>query len=91
MIKTVSAVAVAAIVAACFVAFPSLSPQVEASSPVPGAKGDRADIRPLGTECGQKAWPYFDGACLHDARNPLIAPRDVRMVSADRTAVQIDR
>lgn len=84
MIQTVSAVAVAAIVAAWFVAFPSLSPQVEASAPVPGAKSDRADLRPLGTECGQSAWPYFDAACLRDARNPLIQPRDVRLVTTDR-------
>jgi hypothetical protein len=85
MIKTVYAIAIAAIAAACFVAFPSLSFQVEASSSAVGAKGDRADIRPLGTDCGQKAWPYFDAACLRDARNPLVTPRDVRMVFADRT------
>jgi hypothetical protein len=84
MIKTVSAVAFAAIVAACFVAFPSLSPQVEASSPVPGAKGDRADVRPLGTDCGQNAWPYFDAACMRDPRSPLLQVREVRMVSTDR-------
>jgi hypothetical protein len=84
MIKTASAIAVAAIVAACFVAFPSLSPPVDASSPIPGAKGDRADIRPLGTDCGEKAWPYFDAACMRDARAPLAQPRDVRAVSADR-------
>jgi hypothetical protein len=91
MIKTVYAIAVAAIAAACFVAFPSLSPQVEASAPVLGAKADRADLRPLGTECGQKAWPYFDAACLRDARYPLVQPRDVRIVSADRKPVSIGR
>jgi hypothetical protein len=84
MLKTVYAVAIAAIAAACFVAFPSLSFQVEASSSVLGAKADRADVRPLGVDCGQKAWPYFDGACLRDARNPLVTPRDVRIVSMDR-------
>jgi hypothetical protein len=84
MIKTVYAIAVAAIAAACLVAFPSLSFQVEANSSLLGARGDRADVRPLGTDCGQKAWPYFDGACLRDARNPLVTPQDVRMVSADR-------
>jgi hypothetical protein len=87
MIKTVSAVAVAAIVAAGFVAFPSLSPQVEASAPVIGAKGDRADVRPLGVDCGQNAWPHFDAACLRDARSPLIQPRTVRFVTADRVPV----
>ena len=84
MLKTICAIAVAAIVAAGFVAFPSLSPQVEASSPVVGAKADRADLRPLGTACGQKAWPYFDAACTRDARFPLAEPHDVRFVSADR-------
>jgi hypothetical protein len=86
MIKTVYAIAVAAIAAACFVAFPSLSFQVEASSSALSAKGDRADMRPLGTDCGQKAWPYFDAACLRDARNPLVTPHDVRFVFADRGA-----
>lgn len=80
MLKTVYAIAVAAIVAACLVVFPSLSWQVEASSPAPGAKGDRADIRPLGTDCAQKAWPYFEAPCLRDARRPLIEPRRVRVV-----------
>jgi hypothetical protein len=78
------AVAVSAIAASCFVAFPSLSPQVGASAPIAGAKGDRADIRPLGTECGEKAWPYFDAACTRDARIPLAQPRDLRMIAADR-------
>ncbi len=86
MIKTVYAIAVAAIAAACFVAFPSLSFQVEASSSALGAKGDRADVRPLGTDCGQNAWPYFDAACVRDARNPLVTPHDVRFVFADRAS-----
>ena len=83
MIKTAYAVAVAAIAASVFVAFPSLSPQVGASSPIVGAKGDRADIRPLGTECGAPAWPYFEAACTRDGRMPLAQPRDVRVIAAD--------
>jgi hypothetical protein len=86
MIKTAYAVAVSAIAASCFVAFPSLSPQVGASAPVLGAKGDRADIRPLGVDCGEKAWPYFDAACTRDGRIPLAQPRDVRVISAERVA-----
>jgi hypothetical protein len=85
MIKTAYAVAVAAIAASVFVAFLSLSPQVGASAPTIGAKGDRADIRPLGTECGEAAWPYFDAACTRDARMPLAQPRDVRVVVPERT------
>jgi hypothetical protein len=84
MLKTVYAIAVAAVAAACFVAFPSLSFQVQARSWALGAKGDRADMRPLGTDCGQKAWPYFDAACLRDGRNPLVTPHQARLVMADR-------
>jgi hypothetical protein len=87
MIRTASAIAVSAIAASLFVAFPSLSPQVGASAPIVGAKGDRADIRPLGTDCGEKAWPYFDATCMRDARIPLLTqPHDVRTIAADRAA-----
>jgi hypothetical protein len=86
MIKTAYAVAMSAIAASCFVAFPSLSPQVGASAPVLGAKGDRAEIRPLGIDCGEKAWPYFDAACTRDPRIPLAQPRDIRVIGAERVA-----
>jgi hypothetical protein len=79
MIKTAYAIALSAIAAFLFVAFPSLSP-LGASAPIVGAKGGRADIRPLGVECGEKAWPYFDAACMRDPHIPLAQPHDVRMV-----------
>lgn len=83
MIKAASAIVAAATVAGCLVGFPCLSSQVDAHSLTLGAKGDRADIRPLGTDCGEKAWPYFDATCMRDARAPLAQPRDVRIVSVD--------
>ena len=49
MHKTVYAIAAAAIVAACLVTFTSLSPEVEARSP--GAKSDRANVRPPARQC----------------------------------------
>jgi hypothetical protein len=61
MKNTALAVAVSAIAAACFVGFPSLSPQVGAAAPVVGAKADRVD-------CVEQAWPYFDAACMGDIR-----------------------
>jgi hypothetical protein len=84
MLKTVYAVATAAIVASCFVAFPSLSPQVEARAPVAGAKTDRADTRPLAIQCSQNAWPYFESSCLRDQRNTFGEARKVRLITADR-------
>jgi hypothetical protein len=89
MIKTAYAVGVSAIAASLFVAFPSLSPQVGASAPIVGAKGHRADIRPLGTECGEQAWPYFEAPCTRDARMPLVQPPDIRMISADHASSSV--
>ena len=84
MLHIAYATAAAAIIAACFVAFPDLLPKVQAHTPVPGAKSDRADMRPLGGECSQQAWPYFEAACLRDVRKPFGQAREVRIVSADR-------
>jgi hypothetical protein len=86
MVNTTYAIAVSAIAATLFVAFPSLSPQVGAVAPIAGVKGDRADIRPLGVDCGEKAWPYFDAACTRDGRTPLAQPRDIRIIAGERTA-----
>jgi hypothetical protein len=81
MLKTLSAVATAAIVAGCFVALPSFSPQVEASAPAANGKSDRADTRLLAADCSQREWPYFESACLRNANNPLGEARKVRFVS----------
>ena len=83
MLKTVSAVVVAAIIAACLVLAPSLSPQVEAGAPAPDGKSDRADTRPLAADCSQRTWPYVEAACLRDTRNPLGQAREVRFVPLD--------
>ena len=45
MIKALSAIAVAAFIAAALTVLPGFAPQVEASVPQPLAKGDRLDIR----------------------------------------------
>jgi len=88
MLKSVYAIAAAAIVAASFVATLSLSPQVEARGSLPGVKADRADTRPLAKDCSQQAWPYFEAACLRDTRNPQGQARNVRLVSADRLSAR---
>ena len=84
MLKTVYAIAAAAIVATSFVGTLSLSPQVEARGSLPGVKADRADTRPLAKDCSQQAWPYFEPACLRDTRHPYGQAREVRVISADR-------
>ena len=51
MVKALSAIAVAAFIAAALTVLPGFAPQVEASTPQPLAKSDRLDIHPVGKGC----------------------------------------
>ena len=84
MIKTLSAVAIAAFVAAALAVFPGFAPEVEASVPHALAKGDRLDIHPVGRDCSQQSWPNFEASCLRVAGSKT-AIRQARLVTADRT------
>ena len=84
MIKAISAVAVAAFIAAALTILPGFAPQVEASVPVALAKGDRLDIKQVGRDCSQQAWPNFEASCLRRAGTKANV-REVRLVTADRT------
>jgi hypothetical protein len=83
MIKAISAIAIAAFIAAALSILPGFAPQVEASVPQALAKGDRLDIRTSGRNCSQQAWPNFEAACLRTAGSGTI--REARLVTADRT------
>ena len=84
MIKTLSAVAIAALVAAALTVLPGFAPQVEASVPQALAKADRLDIHTVGTNCSQKAWPNFEASCLRAVGSKAMI-REARLVTADRT------
>ena len=81
MIKTLSAIAVAALVAAALTVLPGFAPQVEASVPQALAKGNRLH---LGRDCSQQAWPNFEASCLRRAGTGIMV-REARLVTADRT------
>src|SRR5262245_40042761 len=49
-------------------------------NPVPVAKSDRIDYRPIGTACSQNAWPYFEASCLRDRNNAMGEARPVRVI-----------
>ena len=86
MIKAISAVAIAAFVAAALAILPGFAPEVEASVPHVLAKGDRLDIHPIGPSCSQQAWPNFEASCLRAAGSKApTAIRQARLVTADRT------
>ena len=84
MIKALSACAIAAFVAAALTVLPGFAPQVEASVPQALAKADRLDIRPVGRNCSEQAWPNFEASCLRVAGTKT-AIREARLVTADRT------
>jgi hypothetical protein len=84
MIKALSAITIAACVAAALTLLPGFAPSVEASVPQPLAKGDRLDIRSIGPNCSQQAWPNFEASCLRTAGTKAEV-HQARLVTADRT------
>jgi hypothetical protein len=83
MIKALSAIAIAAFIAAALTVLPGFAPQVEASVPVPLAKADRLDIRTAGRDCSQQAWPNIEASCLRVQGSKMLV-REARLVTADR-------
>jgi hypothetical protein len=94
MSKSTYAIA-AALIAAALVSLLSLfSPSVQARAPeaalaeAVAVKGDRLDIRPLGTDCSQREWPYFETRCLRSVTNRAAALHKPRLISVDRPPAQ---
>lgn len=83
MIKALSAILLAAGVAAALTVLPGFAPTVEASVPQALAKGDRLDIRVVGKDCSQQAWPNFEASCLRNVGTRTNV-REARLVTADR-------
>jgi len=83
MLKALSAIAVAAVVAAALTVLPGFAPQVEASTPQALAKSDRLDVKPVGRDCSEQAWPNFEVSCLRHAVTKTTV-KQARLVTADR-------
>ena len=84
MFKALSVIAVAAVAAAALTVLPGFAPQVEASTPPALAKSDRLDIKPVGRDCSEQAWPNFETSCLRQAVSKTTV-KQARLVTADRT------
>ena len=74
MIKALSAITLAAFIAAALTILPGFAPQGEASVPVALAKSDRFDVRPVGRDCSQQAWPNFE-ACVPPPPSPQLSTK----------------
>jgi hypothetical protein len=86
--KALSAVAAMAVGATVVLALPGFSPMADASTPAPVAKSDRLDVRPVGKDCTQQAWPYYETGCLRDRKQVMGQARTVRVVTTDRVAAR---
>lgn len=80
MIKTLSAIAISAFIAAALFVLPGFAPQVEAGAPVALQKGSRLVIHSVDRGCTEQNWPNFTASCLHGNGAKL----EPRFVSADR-------
>ena len=85
---SISAIALAALVAGTATILPAFSDKVVASAPIHSGKGDRLDIRPLGVQCSEQAWPYFEANCLRDNRARWAKPSRRGSSPADRKIVR---
>jgi hypothetical protein len=85
--RPISVVALAALVAGLVTILPGSSDPVVASAPLHAGKGDRIDIRPLGINCSEQAWPYFEASCMRDRRMAQGKAKPARIVTADRIAI----
>jgi hypothetical protein len=84
MIKLVTAISAAALLAGVAVMIPGMTPSVEAH--MYGVKGDRLDNHSYGPTCSQRGWPYFETSCLRNLTTATRDAHEVRVVSIDRTS-----
>ena len=81
MIKSLTALAIFALLGASVIALPGFAPQVEASETAALAKADRLDVRTAARNCSQQVWPHFDASCL---RKDDVMVHEARLVTARR-------
>lgn len=83
MFKSLSALAIFALLGASVIALPAFAPNVEAGEVGALAKGDRLEVRAPASNCSTQVWPNFAASCL---RNPGSGVKilEARLVTARR-------
>ena len=82
--KTFSALAAAATIAAAVTISPGASEPVSANSPLNSGKSDRLDVHAAAPQCALQAWPYYEPGCIKDRKRTASQTKPVRVVTADR-------
>jgi len=64
MVKSLSALAIFALLGTSVIALPGFAPKMEAGEVAVLAKGDRLEIRATSSNCSTQVWPDFAASCL---------------------------
>jgi len=83
MIKSISALAIFALLGAAVIALPGFAPAVKANEAVALPKADRLAIHSVAGDCASQNWPNLAPSCLRDAGSGA-AVREARLVTARR-------
>jgi len=67
MVKSLSALAVFALLGASVIALPGFAPKVQTDDVAVLAKGDRLEVRASASNCSTQVWPDFAASCLRNA------------------------
>ena len=85
--KSITAIAVAALVASLAALLTSIGPEAKAESPAKAAqhqaygKGDRLPAHSKGAACSTRGWPHYEPKCQFDLRQPGNVARTVRIIA----------
>jgi hypothetical protein len=79
MIKTLSAIAISALIAAAVSLLPGFAPKLEAGEPLALQKGQRLVIHAIDRDCTEQTWPNFSASCLRGSDAKL----EPRLVSTN--------
>jgi hypothetical protein len=83
MVKSLSALAIFALLGTSVIALPGFAPKMEAGEVAVLAKGDRLEVRATTSNCSSQVWPDFAVSCL---RKPGSGAKilEARLVTARR-------
>jgi len=83
MVKSLSALAIFALLGASVIALPGFAPKMEAGEVAVLAKGDRLEVQATTSNCSTQVWPDFAASCL---RKPGSGAKilEARLVTARR-------
>ena len=83
MMKSLTALAIFALLGTAVIVLPGFAPQVKASETFALAKADRLLIQRVVQSCSDQVWPNIDASCLRDGESG-VRVREARLVTARR-------